>query len=497
MKLIPLMVAIPLGTAFFIPMVSRKNQRVPDLLGNLCTFALFLLSLCLIRFVPQVYFMGGWKPPFGITLVLDGLSSFMLILVNLVTFLITLYSISYMELYTSKLRYYSLLLLMLAGMNGVILTGDIFNLFVFLEIAVISAYALTGFGTEAEELEASFKYLVLGSVSSVFILLGIAFIYSLTGSLNLADISQKLAGGRLFQSPALWFAIILFLYGFGMKSAIMPFHPWLPDAHPSAPAPISAMLSGLLIKAAGVYPLLRIFYNMFGMGNLSQKFIPQILMVLGGISMAGGALLALIQTDIKRMFAYSSISHMGYIFLALSLGTPLGILGALFHIFSHAVSKSLLFLTSGSLEYVLHTRDIRKMGGIEERMPITAFSGNIGFLSLAGIPPLAGFWSKLFIILALVKAGRGGWAIFACGVSVLTLGYYLRMNRYVFFGKIKSAFRRVKEAPGTMLGAMLLLSLVVIFLGSFLIPPIRKVLLSPAVHILYSGQEYVKLVLGG
>ncbi len=495
MNVLPLMVALPLGMGFLIPMVSRKNRRTADVLGNLATLSLLIMSLYLFRIGNQIYFMGGWKPPLGINLVLDGLSAFFLLIVNLVAFIVTLYSVDYMEIYTSKLRYYSLFLLMLAGMNGVVLTGDIFNLFVFLEIAVISAYALVGFGTEAEELEASFKYLVLGTVSSVFILLGIGFLYSLTGTLNLADIGSKISG--ISGGHAFWFVVILFVFGFGLKAALVPFHAWLPDAHPSAPASISAVLSGLLIKALGIYPFLRIFYNIFGFPLLETRFIPQILMFLGGASMLTGALLALVQNDIKRMFAYSSISNIGYIVIAFSLGTPLGIMAALLHTFVHATSKALLFLSAGSLEYRLETRDIKKMGGLMEKMPITGISGDIGFLSLAGIPPLAGFWSKLFIILALLDAGRLGWAIFTILVSVLTLGYYLRMNRYVFFGPLKNNLQRIKESPVFMTASMLILSLITVFLGVILLPHLRSIVLDPAVRTLINGTKYISMVMGG
>ena len=440
--------------------------------------------------------MGGWKPPLGINLVLDGLSKFFLLVVNLIAFLVTIYSIDYMEIYTSKLRYYSLFLLLLAGMNGIILTGDIFNLFVFLEIAVISAYALVGFGTEAEELEASFKYLVLGTVSSTFILFGIAFLYSLTGSLNLADIGSKINASEA--GVGIWFVFALFLFGFGLKAALMPFHAWLPDAHPSAPSPISAMLSGLVIKALGIYPLIRISYDVFGFSLLQMKFLPQVFMILSGISMAGGALLALVQDDIKRMLAYSSISNIGYILLAFSLGTPLGILAGLLHIFVHAVSKSLLFLVSGSIEYSLGTRDMREMGGVTERMPLTGFAGNIGFLSLAGIPPLAGFWSKMLIIYALIKSQRFGWTVFVIFVSVLTLGYYLRMDRYVFFGKIREKFGRIKESPGFMVVSLFILTLITAFFGVILLPHLRVAFLNPAAKSLIKGvTEYISMVMGG
>ncbi|MFC1674939.1 complex I subunit 5 family protein, partial [Candidatus Omnitrophota bacterium] len=248
MKLIPFFVIIPLAAAFLVSLLGKRLRGLGDVLSNLAALALLALSLYSIPLVSAqkvlVYKVGGWIPPIGISMVLDGLSSFMLVTVSLVSLMVTLYSVRYMEKFTDKSKFYTLFMLMLAGMNGVIITGDLFNLFVFLEIASISSYALVAFGTEAEELEASFKYGVMGSVTSCFILLGIGLLYSYTSTLNMADISQVLAekGSGVLVS----FVTVLFLAGFGLKGALVPFHAWLPDAHPSAPAPISAMLSGVL-----------------------------------------------------------------------------------------------------------------------------------------------------------------------------------------------------------------------------------------------------------
>src|SRR3989338_3320977 len=265
-NLLPLYVAIPLGSAFLISLFGKINKRISDVLANLAAFALLVLSLYAIRYTLSgdtlVYKVGGWMPPIGICMVLDGLSSFMLITVNLVSFLVAIYSISYMERYADKWKFYTLFMLMLAGMNGVIITGDLFNLFVFLEIASIASYALVAFGTEAEELEASFKYAIMGSVASSFVLLGIAVLYSYTSTLNMADISLALSRGA--SGWLVNFVAVLFLMGFGLKAALVPFHAWLPDAHPSAPAPISAMLSGVFIKTLGVYAICRIFFNILG-----------------------------------------------------------------------------------------------------------------------------------------------------------------------------------------------------------------------------------------
>src|SRR3989338_3982758 len=268
-QIIPLFVIIPLFTAFFTSLIGRFVRRsLADILSTLACLILLILSFCSFAALRHsgsgilVYKIGGWVPPFGICLVLDGLAAFMLVTVNIVAFFVAVYSISYMEKYTDKPKFYTLLFLMLTGMNGLIVTGDLFNLFVFLEIASIASYALVAFGTEAEELEAAFKYAVMGSLASSFIFVGIAFLYGFTSTLNMADMARVLN-----DKPSVWlipFVSTLFLMGFGLKAALVPFHAWLPDAHPSAPASISAMLSGVLIKALGIYALIRIFFNIIG-----------------------------------------------------------------------------------------------------------------------------------------------------------------------------------------------------------------------------------------
>ena len=258
MNLLAYFMIVPLGAAFVMPLLFWLPQGLKDTLAVLATLALASLSIAALHEVPASLFVGGWQPvdgvPIGIQLNLDGLSALMLLVVNGVAFLAALYAVRYMDRYTEKTKFWTLFLLMTAGMNGVVLSGDLFNLFVFLEIAALSSYALVAFGTGAEELEASFKYQIMGSVGSACILLGIGLLYGLTGTLNMADVGAQLKG----ENVTLLFAQVLFLVGFGLKAAQVPFHAWLPDAHPSAPAPISAMLSGVLIKSLGVYALVRV-----------------------------------------------------------------------------------------------------------------------------------------------------------------------------------------------------------------------------------------------
>ena len=268
-NMIALFVVLPLLTAFINSLVGKFSEWLCDVLSILSTFILVVLSFMsfnLLRsggYKPIVHTMGNWLPPFGICFVLDGLSALVLIVLNIIAFIAIIFSISYMEKYTDKWKYYTLFMLMLAGMNGVVITGDLFNLFVWLEMAAIASIALVAFGAEHEELEASFKYAVMSSVASLFVLIGIALLYSYTSTLNMADIAQILSTIPR-KSSVVNFVTVLFIFGFGLKSALVPFHSWLPDAHPSAPAPISAMLSGVLIKSLGVYALIRILFNVIG-----------------------------------------------------------------------------------------------------------------------------------------------------------------------------------------------------------------------------------------
>jgi multicomponent Na+:H+ antiporter subunit D len=382
------------------------------------------------------------------------------------------------------------MLLMLAGMNGVILAGDLFNLFVFLEVAAVASYALVAFGTERHELEAAFKYAVMGTVGSLFILLGIVLLYSVTSTLNMADMGMQLAEQK--DHNLILMVSVLFLMGFGLKAALVPFHAWLPDAHPSAPAPISAMLSGVLIKSLGIYALGRIFFNVIGL----TPMVSSILMLLGTLSMVVGVLLAIGQRDLKRLLAYSSISQIGYVVLGIGLGTPLGILGGLLHLFNHSVFKALLFLNSGALEYATGTRDLQMMGGLGKKMPVTYTTGFVASMSIVGMPPFSGFWSKLLIIIAAVEAGHLGYALWAVIVSVATLALFAKVIKNAFLGELSPRLHEVREVPGFMQVSMIALALICLVSGTLLIPGLKDIFLNQATAIFVQGSNYAKVILG-
>ncbi len=487
MRFLLLFTIIPFAASFLIALLGKKIKNLSDIVANLATMALLALSLFSVNALNSskilVYKIGGWMPALGICLAVDGLASFMLVTTNLLSFLVMVYSISYMRIYTDKWKFHVLFMAMLAGMNGVITSNDLFNLYIFLEVASISGYALVAFGVEPQDLEASFKYAIMGALASIFILLGIGLLYSYTSTLNMADISSVLANSP--KGLLVGFVSVLFLAGFGLKAALIPFHAWLPDAHSSAPTPVSATLSGILIKVLGVYTLARVFFNILGTNNN----ILSIIMFLGGLSMLVGVFLAVGQWDLKRLLAYHSISQIGYVVLGLGLATPLGILGGLFHLFNHSIFKSLLFLNSGAIEHSTGTRDLQKMGGLQERMPLTANANLIASMSIAGVPPFNGFWSKLIIILACVQANRFGYALLAVAASILTLVSFAKVHKYAFFGKLNEKWQNIKEAPWTMKFSMVVLAGICITGGFLLIFPFKPFLQS-ASDVLLSGTNY-------
>ena len=500
-NLLPAFVIVPLVAAFLLPLFGKKGKSIATILANGVTIFLLILAISVIG-QTGVYQVGRWSIPLGINLVLDGLSSLLLLAIGVVSAAAMLFSARYMEQYTAKSKYLSLFMLLITGLNGAVLSGDIFNLFVFLEIASLTSYALVGFGCGEEELEASFKYMVLGEVASMFVLFAIALVYANTGALNMAYISKAIQIRGL--NASLTFALGLFITGFGLKAALVPFHAWLPDAHSSAPAPISAMLSGIFIKTLGIYALARVLFNIFGI-TVSLGWI---LIVLGVLSMSVGAFLALGQWDLKRLLAYSSISQIGYVTLGIGLGgliiakganlawASLAILGGLFHLVNHATYKSLLFLTSGSIEMATGTRQLKQMGGLSEKLPLTRIACTIASASIAGIPPFAGFWSKLILVIAAIQAHFYWIAAVIIFISLCTLIMYLKVQRYAFLGELPANLQQIKEYKGSMIVAMLFLACLCLVMGLLLIPALRVNILDSAVKVLTDGLGYSAKIIG-
>ncbi|MFA6142806.1 MAG: proton-conducting transporter membrane subunit [Candidatus Omnitrophota bacterium] len=432
-----------------------------------------ILAFCFaaVIFISQIIISLFYASPFS----LDALSSVVLLCIGIVSLASLLVTQHTVPDETKKFRFINLLITASIGMSGIVMVKDIFSMYVFLEVTAISSFILIAFDKNVEALEGSFKYMMLSAIATVLMLSAVALF--LLGSVDMSfDAIQK----SLFQSnnALTTLAVTLFMCGLFIKGGLVPFHGWVPDAYMTAPASASVLLAGIVTKVSGIYTLIRVTTAIFGFSDI----VKNILLAIGAVSILVGAFAALGQTDFKRMLAYSSISQVGYIIIGLGTGSALGIAGAVFHLFNHAIFKSLLFVNSAAVEKGTGTNDMQRMGGISSKMPVTGFTSVVGILSVCGIPPLSGFWSKIIIIVALWQAGRYPYAVIAILASVLTLAYLLSMQRRVFFGKLKDGLDGLKEAGWGFMIASSLLAVITIGVGIFspyilsnLILPIKEI----------------------
>ncbi|KXA97402.1 hypothetical protein AKJ38_01335 [candidate division MSBL1 archaeon SCGC-AAA259I14] len=508
-----LAIAIPLLGGFFIPLLGILAERAgaPKAKDYFALIIAILTFLCMIPIAKSVvmdgeiwvYQLAGRFPPWGINLAIDGLSLLAGIIASGMTLLVVVFSIGFMDGETGLDKYYLLLLIMCAGMIGISFTGDVFNLYVFFEIMSISSYALVAFYRSGKSLEGSFKYLVMGTVGTVSILWGVAIVYGLTGTLNIADLSVRLTAIRQVAPGvpiSIILAIALFVTGFGIKIGMVPLHTWLPDAYQAAPSSIAAILAGGT-TVVGVAALLRVTYLLFYAFPIGYMFIG-----LGLITMVVGAFMALVQDDLKRLLAYSGISQMGYILLGVGIGglggyagisvvaADNGFRGGLFHMLNNAIYKPLLFLCAGAVIYRVGTSKMDDIGGLARKMPVTAVAFIIGALALAGIPPLNGFLSKWTIYVASYQVNPI-LTVIAVVISGLTLAYLLKAFSMVFLGPTPAKFEDIQEAPASLLVPMVILAALCIVV--IVLPLLDFPIIKPAWKSLSDHVPYIKAVLGG
>jgi NADH-quinone oxidoreductase subunit M len=364
-----------------------------------------------------------------------------------------------MEDQQGQAGFYANLLLFTSGMLGVVFSSNLLQFYLFWELMLIPSYFLIVFWGKAKRaLTIGFKYFMFTHASAVCMLLGILSIGSYTGTFDLVTLSERQG---MIPSDMIMLIFALLLIGFCVKMAIFPLHTWLPDAHAEAPAPISAMLSGAMIKC-GAFGMIRILLPIFGSTMLQTS---DYLAIIGIVTIIYGGLMALAQTDIKRLLAYSSISQMGYIFFGIGISSTLGVTGGLFHIVNHAICKSILFMCAGVILHQTGTRDIRRLGGLAGRMPITAIACLVGALSLAGTPPLSGFWSEWMIFGGGIAAGKVLLTLIVVISSVITAGYYLWFIWRVFFGTTPENLENVKEGSWQLLTPIVALTIATVVLG--------------------------------
>ena len=491
--------------AFLIVMLGR-NKAVRNVLALLSVTASFCFLAALVKPVMIngeiiAYWMGGRVPAggyaIGIALEVDALSLFFGLLVATAVLVSCIYSIQYMSHDHNVREYYTLFLMLSGGVMGLVLSGDIFNMFIMVEILTFAAVALTAFRNTAKgALEAAFKYLVVGSMGSTCILVGTIMLYAQVHTLNFAQLSA-LIPGNLNNATKLAFALLFI--GFGTKAFIVPFHPLAADAHGAAPASISVLISGVLTKS-GIYGIIRLCYFLFqSMGLGTVQFM---LVFFGCMSMFICVTMALAQHDFKRLLAFHSISQIGYVLTAVGLCTALGISAGLYHAMNHTLFKGLLFLAAGAVLHQTGTTDLDRLGGLSRKMPWTTVLFLIGAFSISGIPPFNGFASKWMIYQATyekaVESGNIGFllvTIIALITSVLTLASFVKVSQSVFFGQLPKEYENVKEVSFGMRFAMCIFALLCVFTGLF--PDVvTRYLTEPAANAVFNVTGYINSMMG-
>lgn len=422
-----LAVIVPLAGAFTLPLVSIVRKRILGMaIGLTGIFSIAAtLSVALTGWTtPVVSLTGGWAPNLGIVLVVDPLSALFL-LMGALGFGVALIC-SMEKLGGGPWRYYVLFFLSWASVNGILTTGDLFNLYVFYEIFSVSAYLLVAFSTMAwQSIEAGFKYLVFGTVGALFFLMGTTYVFMATGLLNMALLPAALARAPQQSLAVLSGCLVMALL---IKMGASPTHFWLPDAHSSAQTPVSALLSGVLVKVS-IYVLIRLS-SLFFIRTEPQIF--SIILTLGSLSLLTGHLMASRQDDIKRLLAYSTVAHIGYILIGVGCTSTAGFTAAIYHAFNHMGAKMGLFLTAGLLADDAKNRYVSDMAGIGRHRPLTAMAFGFFAAVLVGIPPLNGFMSKWFLTLASVESHHRMPAILLVAGTLISAGYYLRILAALF-----------------------------------------------------------------
>ena len=412
------------------------------------------------------HFLGGWPPPFGIEYVLDHLSAFIAIIIVFIGLIAVIYPPQAGLYHTPRrgIPAYGLILLLIAGLVGVVVTGDLFNLFVFLEIYSLASYALITLGGD-KAVVASFRYLILGTIAGSFYLLGVGFIYFSTGTLNMADAAQRLP--LLYGSPTIMAAVALIVVGMGIKMALFPLHVWLPDAHSYAPPVVAAILAAIQIEVAA-YVIVRMMLTIFQ----PQYFIDilPVTTIIGWVAAAGiifGSVMAIAQKDFKRMLAYSTVAQVAYIGLGIGLANPFGLIGALLHILNHAFMKSCLFLIAGGIRYQTGLHAIPQFAGLGRKMPLMMGAFTVAALSMVGIPPMAGFFSKWYLVLGGIEANNWAFVAVILASSLLTAVYFFRMIEKLFAtpSSNEPAVEQATEPPARILAPILILAVGIIILG--------------------------------
>jgi multicomponent Na+:H+ antiporter subunit D len=465
-----LQVVLPLIAAPLCVVI--RHARATWLLTLVVSWLAFAISVDMLvevlRAGPITYELGNWPAPWGIVYRIDALNGFILVIVAAIGAVVATYAprsvaaeIEHDRIYL----FYSMYLLALTGLLGIVITGDAFNLFVFLEISSLSSYVLVSLGSDRRAITAAYRYLIMGTIGATFILIGIGLLYMATGTLNMADLATRIAPNETSRTVLAAFGFIT--VGTSLKLALFPLHQWLPNAYAYAPSTVSTFLAGTATKAS-IYILLRFIFTIFGAHFVFTTMpLGIMIVVLAVLAMFVASTVAIFQEDVKRMLAYSSIAQIGYIMLGVGFATTAGLTAGILHIFNHALMKGALFLALGCVFLRLRSVDLDRLHGIGRAMPFTMAAFVVGGLSLIGIPLTAGFVSKWYLVLAALE--KGWWPVAALIVlsSLLAVVYVWRVIEVAYFHPApKDADgAALTEAPLSMLLPLWLLAGANIYFG--------------------------------
>lgn len=430
-NLAALPVAIPMAAAIVL-VLTRHRPYLSRTVAMAANVAGLLVALALVETVAedgiQVLAFGGWQPPFGIVFAVDMLGALMVAVTMVVSTATLLFACFSMDEGRETHFFYALFQFLIMGTNGAFLTGDLFNLFVWFEVLLVASYGLMALGSEPYQLQETFKYLVINALASALFLVGVALVYALCGTLNMADLHLRLAE---VDSAALRGAVaVVFIVVFGIKAGVFPLYMWLPRSYFAPPAVVSALFGGLLTKV-GVYALFRMVTLVFADG--SALTLP-LLVAVACATMFFGVIGALSQWDFKRILSYHIISQVGYMIMGLAIFTPLAIAGGIFYIIHHIIVKTALFLVAGTVERRRGTTFLSSLGGMLETAPLLTGLFVVAGLSLSGVPPFSGFVAKLMLVKGGIEASSYGIVAVSVLVSFLTLFSMMKVYRYVFWG---------------------------------------------------------------
>ena len=473
-----LILVIPLISSFFCPLIGLWRK-------GLCYFwAIVALALCALVSINTLltvmetgtihYRLGGWAPPFGIEYVVDHLNAMMLVIVSLISLIVVIYSRRSVEqeLHEKVVYFYTVFLLQVTGFLGIVITGDLFNLYVFLEIGSLAGYALIAIGEDGAPM-ATFRYIVMGTIGACFYLLGVGYIYVSTGSLNMADVQQILP--QLYQSKVILTAVAFLLAGLAIKMALFPVHVWLPDAYTKAPSATSALIAPLMTKIS-LYVMIRVLFTVF-QPHLSIELLPvtDIMTWAGVIAIVGGAVMALAQTDFKRMLCYIVVAEVGYIVGGVGLANTVAIKGAILHILNDAVMTVGLFTVAGIVTYKTKSHNLSDFEDLFKKMPFTMAAFVVVALSIIGVPPTCGFFSKWYLIQGAVIAKHWAFLVALLFSSLVSVILFFRVFEigYVFQASNETQAHDaehtviIDEAPLSMLIPTIAIAIAMILIGLY------------------------------